>query len=422
MSNRIEIIAKDYCTSVRDGTHNSPKQVKDGGRPLITTRNLKDGKIDFNKTYNISEEDFLDISKRSKVDKWDVLISMIGTVGEIYLVEKEPNFAIKNLGLLKVGNETDAKWLYYFLKSKIGKDQIKQLLQGSTQQYISLKSLRNIKILVPSIKEEKEFIVKILETIENKIELNKKINLTLDEIAKTLFKSWFENFDPVKNKMQRKSTGLSKEIDNLFPDNLVKKIPKGWVMDKINYHCDIVYGAPFASKKFNEKFKGIPIIRIRDLPSQKSKIFTEEKHPKGVLINKADLLIGMDGEFRTHYWVSDEAWMNQRICKVVPKKNLSVSFLKNSLRKQLQYIELTEVATTVIHLAKSDIDKFELINEQRGVIKKYNEICKPLEESIIKNSVENQTLNKLKDLLLSKLISGKLKIFNLNTIVNNMSN
>ena len=133
MKNRFELKAIDYCLSVRDGTHDSPKQVLIGGKPLVTTRHIDNGNINFDKTYNINEKDYEAINKRSKVDKWDVLISMIGTVGEVHLVDYIPNYAIKNLGLFKVGKELEAKWLYYYLESKIGKNNIKYLLQGSTQ-------------------------------------------------------------------------------------------------------------------------------------------------------------------------------------------------------------------------------------------------------------------------------------------------
>ena len=94
------IPASEFCASVRDGTHDSPKPVE-RGRKLVTSRHLTTGQLDLSDAYLISEEDFDHINKRSKVDKWDVLISMIGTVGEPCLIKEEPDFAIKNIGLFK---------------------------------------------------------------------------------------------------------------------------------------------------------------------------------------------------------------------------------------------------------------------------------------------------------------------------------
>lgn len=83
----------EFCLRVADGTHDTPKPEQEG-RLLITSKNLKGGRINFDGAYMISESDYLQINKRSKVDKWDVLFSMIGTVGEIALVRSEPDYAI----------------------------------------------------------------------------------------------------------------------------------------------------------------------------------------------------------------------------------------------------------------------------------------------------------------------------------------
>src|SRR5438552_15169345 len=111
-NSRRYILASEYCASVRDGTHDSPKPVE-RGRRLVTSRHLTSGRLDVSEAYLISEEDFEAINKRSKVDKGDVLISMIGTVGEPCLISEEPDFAIKNIGLFKPKSETDGRWLYY---------------------------------------------------------------------------------------------------------------------------------------------------------------------------------------------------------------------------------------------------------------------------------------------------------------------
>ena len=100
--------ADDYCIKVTDGTHDSPKQVVNGF-PLVTSRHIRGNEIDFTNTYNISVEDFENINKRSNVDQWDVIISMIGEYcGFSYLEENpETNYAIKNVGLFKINNEID---------------------------------------------------------------------------------------------------------------------------------------------------------------------------------------------------------------------------------------------------------------------------------------------------------------------------
>jgi type I restriction enzyme, S subunit len=135
---------------VRDGTHDSPKQ-KAFGKPLITSKHISDNKIDIESAYLISEEDFINVNKRSKVDTSDILFSMIGTIGLIYFEQsKSVNYAIKNIGLFKTSQ--NPIWRYYtylWLKSQLGKDFIHEQRSGSTQEYISLGSLRSITFNVP---------------------------------------------------------------------------------------------------------------------------------------------------------------------------------------------------------------------------------------------------------------------------------
>lgn len=195
-----EVTANNFCASVRDGTHDSPKPVEKG-RYLITSRHIIGGKIDLSNAYLISNDDFDAINKRSKVDRWDVLISMIGTVGEPCLVKDEPEFAIKNIGLFKTKNELDGRWLYYYLTSPRAQTLIRQHSRGTTQAYVPLGALREFPIRMPKDREVMRAITNILGGLDDKIDLNRRINQTLETMAQAIFKSWFVDFDPVKAKI-----------------------------------------------------------------------------------------------------------------------------------------------------------------------------------------------------------------------------
>lgn len=233
MKNKWDIIPiQKICSKITDGTHDSPKKA-DIGKPLVTSKHLKNGRILFEEAYLISEEDFEKINERSKVNKWDLLISMIGTVGELAIVKSEPNYAIKNIGLFCIGNELDAKWFFYYLKSPKGKSDIFSKVVGSTQQYITLKEIRGLNIPYPDIFIRKK-IVSILSTLDDKIEINNEINKTLEEMAQTLFKRWFIDFDfPNENGEPYKSSG-GKMIDSELGE-----IPEGWRVGKINEIIEI---------------------------------------------------------------------------------------------------------------------------------------------------------------------------------------
>ena len=215
------IKAYDYCDNVTDGTHDSPKQTE-FGKYLITSKHIKDNRIDFESAYKISEDDYNKIITRSKVDQWDIIISMIGAYCGFCCIEssKQTDYAIKNVGLLKVGNELKCKWLYYYLTSPHGKQQLSKLRSGSSQPYISLGALRNLDIPVPNENTMSD-IVSVLSSLDSKIELNRRINDNLEQQAQALFKAWFVDFEPFK--------------DGEFVDDDFGRRPYGWNVKPLKY-------------------------------------------------------------------------------------------------------------------------------------------------------------------------------------------
>ncbi|MBT5924505.1 restriction endonuclease subunit S [Candidatus Woesearchaeota archaeon] len=187
-----EVMPIENVFSVKDGTHDSPKPVANG-HPLVTSTHLKSFDISIENTYNISEEDYIQINKRSKVEQFDILFSMIGTVGLIHFVQAHPvNFAIKNVGLFKSSEKRElAEYVLCYLKGKNTKEYIQSSMAGSTQSYVTLTSLRNIPFLYPEINSLLVFNTKIqsltksifLKAHENQL-LEKSKSLLLSKMSK----------------------------------------------------------------------------------------------------------------------------------------------------------------------------------------------------------------------------------------------
>lgn len=185
--------ADQFCTLITDGTHDSPKPQQSGWK-LITSKHLKGHYIDFDSANWISEADYLKVISRSAVEQWDILFSMIGTIGNIYL-EKNPHveYACKNMGIFKFsGNKENALWMYYYLKSPQAKAYIQTHLRGSTQAYVPLGGLREMPVPVPpqSVRNE---IIAVLRPIDEKIECNNAINDNLQQQAMSLYAEMFLN-------------------------------------------------------------------------------------------------------------------------------------------------------------------------------------------------------------------------------------
>jgi type I restriction enzyme S subunit len=286
-------------------------------------------------------------------------------------------------------------------------------LAGHGTGRLNSDELKALDVVLPPEPEQRA-IAHILGTLDDKIELNRRMNETLEAMARALFKSWFVDFDPVRAKAEGRDTGLPTHLADLFPDSFVDsalgKIPKGWEIRYIYEIADVVYGAPFASSQFNTEGIGEPLIRIRDLADESPGVWTPEVHPNGYKVRPGDIVVGMDGEFRAYLWGGAPAWLNQRVCEFLPKGDYSAAFVRNSIIEPLAHVESTETATTVIHLGKSDIDRFCVVIPTAPVLAAFNQSSQPWYDRIVATKREAQTLAALRDTLLPKLISGEMRV------------
>ena len=136
-------------TGITDGTHDSPKQVEIG-LPLVTGRCIVDGSIDFSQAYNISEEDVININKRSAVEDGDILLSNIGTIGKVCRISKSGNYAVKNMIIFKPHDAIHSCFLHRFLTDNNTQMDFLQQAAGTSQKFVSLSFIRNTLILRPS--------------------------------------------------------------------------------------------------------------------------------------------------------------------------------------------------------------------------------------------------------------------------------
>ena len=176
-------------SDVRDGTHESPKYVLDGF-PLITSKNLlSNGSIDFENINLVSEEDYTNINKRSKVDINDILFGMIGTIGNPVIV-KETGFAIKNVALIKQQKELLNKFMIFYLSGNSIAKQFYIENTGGTQKFLALGVIRSLKIKFPPDTEQQK-IAAFLTAVDNKIEQLSKKQALLGEYKKGLMQQIF---------------------------------------------------------------------------------------------------------------------------------------------------------------------------------------------------------------------------------------
>ncbi|WP_168455093.1 restriction endonuclease subunit S [Acetobacter pasteurianus] len=343
----------------------------------------------------------------------DVVMTTEGPMGEvIQLTEETVQYALGQRIVCLRGKSgvLDNTFLRYLLSSPSQQNILESYSTGTTVPGISQKALRSVPISYPSFDTQKRIGI-LLSSIDDKIDLNRRTNETLEAMARALFRDWFVDFGPTRAKMAGEAPYLAPELWELFPDGLDEEgKPEGWNFSSIYDVASVVYGAPFASSLFNTQSEGIPLVRIRDLPSEKPSVWTTEVHPKGFKILPGMIVVGMDGEFRAHLWGGEEAWLNQRVCVFQPKDGISSVFLRETIIPQLKFIEDTEVATTVIHLGKGDIDAFKTLLPSHEIMASFSDLAQIYYDKIVLNKQEGRSLAQLRDLLLPKLMSGEISI------------
>lgn len=176
---------------VRDGTHDSPKYVMNDGYPLVTSKNVSTGKIDFTECSLICREDLDKINARSKVDLGDILMPMIGTVGNPVIVDVEKKFAIKNVALIKFVEESLVNNIFVkaLLQSDYFDSTVLSKVRGGTQKFISLGDIRKLEIALPPMELQNEFSLFIKKLDKSKLAIQKSLEKT-----QTLFDALMQQY------------------------------------------------------------------------------------------------------------------------------------------------------------------------------------------------------------------------------------
>ena len=238
-------------------------------------------------------------------------------------------------------------------------------------------------------------IASILSAYDNLIQNYKKQIEALQTAASELYKEWFVRFR--------------------FPGYQTTKfengIPEGWKVEKLFDVAKIIYGYPFNSDEFCDDSTLNPVVRIRDILDNHTDTYTSESCDEKYWINPNEMLIGMDGIFHMSLWTGERALQNQRTVRVTSKiKNLSNYYLYFSLYPQIKALEQMIVGTTVAHLGDKHLKKITILVPADKILKMSYEKLEPMMNRIYSLQQQITNLTQQRDLLLPRLMSGKLEI------------
>lgn len=306
----------------------------------------------------------------------------------------------------------DEHFAYYFLKSI----DFKRYNSGSAQPSLNRNFIHPIPIKVPSLPEQKA-IAHILGSLDDKIELNRQMNQTLEAMAKAIFKSWFVDFDPVRARMERRQpAGMDAATAELFPaefeESALGLIPKGWRVKSLDEIAHFLNG--LALQKYppiDDNY--LPVIKIAELrkgvtsSSGKASLYIDSKY----IIQNSDIIFSWSGSLTVCVWNGSKGALNQHLFKVTSAqypKWFYYQWIKYHL-PQFQEIAASK-ATTMGHIQRHHLKEAQVVVPAQDTLRLIDKVMEPLLNLFISHNHESRNLASIRDTLLPKLLSGQIRI------------
>ena len=385
----------EACTELSDGLHKAPKFKLGGDYIFVNAKNILNGFIvDNDPTKKSTHEEFLKYS--SPLNDTTILYSIDGTIGNVALYRGEKCILGKGACYLNPNPIIlDRMFLYYELQSPRFKGYIDRMSTGSTIKHISLKTMRNYSFTFPSIKRQQQ-ISSILKSLDDKIEVNRRINDNLEQQAQALFKSWFVDFEPFKN--------------GEFVDSELGMIPKGWRVGTLGEIACITMGQSPAGISYNEKGEGVIFYQGRTefgLRYPSVRLYTTE--PKRIAEPLSTLL-------SVRAPVGDINVATERCCigrglTSIKSNNNCHSYIFYLLKSMKRRFDVYNGEGTVFgSINKDTLNGLKILIPSNPIMVEFEEIVEKLDKKILESHQENSRLASLRDTLLPKLMSGELKV------------
>lgn len=402
----------------------------DQGALVVQGKNIGGRRCDWSDRRYVSLEKWRSL-ERSHVFPGDLIFPKVGTIGKVGILTKaegvDKYVLSTNTMCLRVDlTKADPDYVYYFFSSPVTSKVIQQQNANSVQPVFNFTSLKNFFILLPPLKTQKE-IAKILLSLDEKIELNFQMNETLESIAKVTFKDWFIDFGPVKVKAEGKRPFcMDDETASLFPDSFenseLGRIPKGWRTGKLDEIAEVIGGSTPSTAEasyYCEPLDGISWLSPKDLSgyfwkyiSHGATDITESglKNSSARMLPAGAVLFSSRAPIGYVAIAENELCTNQGFKSLVPKNGCNTEFLYYLAKAKTELIESRASGSTFKEISGNGMKEIPIIvptNQILEAFKKFTNEFTKLQKGL---RHETNNLIKARDLLLSKLISGKISL------------
>ena len=394
---------KDICIKITDGSHSSPRGVDDG-YPMFSVKDMQEYGFDYSNCKYVSYDDFLSLKQNDCVpQKGDVLVAKDGSYLKQIFVCKETRDEgiLSSIAIFRPNTLVDSFFLCYLLKSPEVYNYIaNNCVSGSALPRIVLKDFKEVKLRVPSLAKQKE-VVSILKSLDDKIEVNRKINENLEQQAQALFKSWFVDFEPFKN--------------GEFVESELGMIPKGWIIKSLSEIADYVNGLAMQKYRPEDGEIGLPVLKIKELGQggfdTNSELCSPSLIGEKYIINDGDIIFSWSGTLMVKIWCGGKCGLNQHLFNVVAKDYpnwFAYQWTRHHLDNFIRIAK--DKAVTMGHIKRGELDKAKVLIPESHQMNTISDIMKPIHLQMISNELESRRLAELRDTLLPKLMSGELKV------------
>ena len=413
---------KDICIKITDGSHSSPRGVDDG-YPMFSVKDMQEYGFDYSKCKYVSYDDFLSLKQNDCVpQKGDVLVAKDGSYLKQIFVCKEmrDEGILSSIAIFRPNTIVDSFFLCYLLKSPEVYNYIaNNCVSGSALPRIVLKDFKEVKLRVPSLTKQKE-IVSILKSLDDKIEVNRRINENLEQQAQALFKSWFVDFEPFKN--------------GEFVESELGMIPKGLDVQYISEIPHILETGRRPKGGVGNLTSGIPSVGAEHVKGMgnydysKTKFISQDyaNTLKTGRVKGYELLIykdgGKPGYFIPNYSIFgegypfEECYLNEHVFKLdFSDRGYNIFcyfFFKTDY--VMNYLNAQGGKAAIPGINRQDIENILIFTPKNMQVQKFGELTGPIFKKILINCKESRRLSELRDTLLPKLMSGELKVNEIN--------
>jgi type I restriction enzyme S subunit len=320
-----------------------------------------------------------------------VVIGRKGSLGTVFFID-QPFWPHDTTLWVKDFKGNDPFFCYLLLKTL----RLEELDAGSSNPSLNRNHAHRLQVTCPQVGTQRR-IAAVLSAFDELIEINERRIELLEDLARSIYREWFVRFR------------FPGHEDVELVDSELGPIPEGWDIRGLFEVADVGFGFPFKSSRFGVAGKG-RVIRIRDLPRGRTNTFTDEEPDVRYRAIDGDILVGMDGEFYVRQWSGGESWLNQRVARLRPTNGLSSRHLMLAVTGPIKVWNDAIVGTTVAHLGKRHLERIRLVVAPPHVLRAAGALLDSLTELQRVCQQRNRQLTATRDLLLPRLVTGRLDI------------